>query len=123
MCYFNIILTWFLIHSIGYIGIALAYVIHKTIKTMILLALLKRKVRFNYNEILKFISKIIFAGIIFTTITLLLRAFAYNDIYKLKIRIAIISATFITGIVTYLITLYFSKELRVKYKSDNVKFV
>ena len=111
----NIILTWILINSIGYVGIAVAYVIQKIIKNIILLVLLKRKIKFNLNKIYNFILKFIVISVILIIIILLSRIFVYNDAFKLKIRIVILAGTFLVSIFMYITMLHFSKELKAKY--------
>jgi murein biosynthesis integral membrane protein MurJ len=61
----HIILSFVLIQVIGYIGIALAYVIQKLVKNFILLMLLRKKIYVNGNEIKKFVKKVLIAFIIF----------------------------------------------------------
>jgi putative peptidoglycan lipid II flippase len=118
----NIILTWVFIHLIGYIGIALAYVIQKTIKTLILLTLLKIKISVNNKRILTFLYKLLLSAFIFTIIVILSRNLIYN-IYELGLikRLAFLAAVFTSGGLIYLVTLYFTGEVNFKNQRSIVK--
>jgi putative peptidoglycan lipid II flippase len=110
----NVILTWFFIHIIGYIGIALAFVIQKTLKTIILLILLKKKIYFNYKGIMTFIIKVVLSGIVFTILILLSKNILYQNNANIMARILIVVGAFITDGVVYLNILYFTGELKTK---------
>jgi murein biosynthesis integral membrane protein MurJ len=110
----NIILTWFFIHIIGYVGIALAYVIQKTLKTIILLFLLKRKIQFNNKKIVTFLYKLLLSSIIFFMIVMLSKVF-YN-IYNLNLimKLLLLAGIFTIGGLIYIAILYFTGGLKVK---------
>lgn len=75
----NIILTWVLVKSIGYIGIAWAFVIQKMVKNSILLFLLKRNLIFKLSHVLNFLIKVGVASILFATIMILGKIFFSED--------------------------------------------
>jgi putative peptidoglycan lipid II flippase len=114
----NIVSTWILIHYIGYIGIALGYVIQKTVKTIILLVLLKRKIQFNNNKIIAFISRVILSAIVFVTVIFLLKIFLFNDHLKLIVKIGVLTISFLIGCSIYLGLLHLMGELKVKNRNS-----
>lgn len=61
----NIALTWLFVKTIGYTGIALAFVIQKAVKNIVLLYLLKRKVRIEAYGLKRFLPKVAIALVAF----------------------------------------------------------
>ena len=83
----NILLTWIFIQWIGYTGIALAFVIQKTLKNLILIYLLKHKISYNLKTGMKvgiktIISSIVFSVLIMTTKTSLFPLCRESLFYK-----------------------------------------
>ena len=108
----NILLTWIFIQFLGYIGIALALVIQKAIKNIVLLLLLKHKIEFSTYRLWKVLMKILGAAIIFTLMALtgkfLFNNFADNSL--LKVVALVVIFTFSGAI--YMAILYFSKAIK-----------
>ncbi len=61
----NILLTWLFIRLIDFTGIALAFVVQKTVKNLTLLYLLKYKLTYNSKLVLTFLLKVLLASTVF----------------------------------------------------------
>ncbi len=111
----NIILTWVFIQIMGYIGIALAYVVQKTIKNLILLYLVKRKISFCNKNLKTFILKTIISFSVFVAVIFISKILLFDEInYSIYIKIAfIVLNAFIAGGL-YLIFLQKLDVLRIK---------
>jgi putative peptidoglycan lipid II flippase len=108
----NIMLTWLFIHIIGYIGIALAYVIQKVLKTTILIWLLKRKFQFNFKRLLPFVSKMLVSGMGFAMVILILKFHFYHNGMGLLGKVVTSVGAFVAGGIVYLAMLYFAGEMK-----------
>jgi murein biosynthesis integral membrane protein MurJ len=109
----NILLTWLFIQFMGYIGIALAFVIQKSIKNMILLFLLKRKIDFLSSGLWNILVRIFTSAIIFTFIVLLGRFLYHNLADNLLFKIGALAVIFTLSGAVYLAVLYFMKVLNM----------
>jgi murein biosynthesis integral membrane protein MurJ len=102
----NILLTWGFIQFIGYTGIALAFVIQKTIKNLTLLYLLKNKIPYNLKSVLNVLSKIIISSIVFFIFITLTRIFLFHEFDKsLTGETGFLMFSFIGGGLIYLLIL------------------
>ena len=63
MVLINFALTWALLSSLGHLGIALALVVSKTLKVIVLLWMLKGKFTINFGPGLRIFSKILLAAL------------------------------------------------------------
>ncbi len=105
----NILLTWIFIQFMGYMGIALAYVIQKSIKNVILLYFLKRKIDINTSGLRNTILKILTASFIFTCMALTGR-FLFNNIPdSLLLKTGALGIIFMFSVVAYMVVLYLTK--------------
>ncbi len=113
----NITLTWFFIQLIGYLGIALAYVIQKVVKNIILLLFLKKKIPYKNSIIISFLIKIIIPAIIFTLLILGSKVLisSYFD-SKIILKTIFLVMSFIVGSAIYL---YFIKILKL-FKTNSI---
>ena len=102
----NILLTWIFIQFIGYIGIALAFVIQKTIKNLILLYLLKNKIPYNLKNGLRVLVRIIISSIVFFILITLTKIFLFHEFDKSLIgEIVFLMLSFTAGGLIYLMIL------------------
>lgn len=111
----NILLTWIFIQFIGYIGIALAYVIQKVLKNLILLRLLKHKISYNIRMVLTVLFKIIISSLVFFTLIKVFQVFVFSGFNGGMIEKAgglVLSLTL--GGLIYLFILFRWKLLQVK---------
>ncbi len=105
----HIVLTWIFIGWIGYIGIAIAFVIQKTVKNLVLLSLLKNKITFDVKKIGSFLFKVAFSVSVFTLVIFFSRAFMDNwSNMGLLIKMTYIGTSFVVGSFVYLIGLRFA---------------
>ncbi len=116
----NILLTWIFIQFMGYIGIALAFVIQKCIKNLILLFLLKRKIDFQSKQVWNTLMKILLASFIFTGITLTGRFLFHYLPDNLLLKVGMLGTIFLLSSVAYTILLYFFRvvNLRKPFKNN-----
>jgi putative peptidoglycan lipid II flippase len=108
----HILLSWIFISMIGYIGIALAYVIQKTIKNIALLLLLKRKVMYNIPAAFIFLIKVSIAAFFLVLIITGLKL-ALNQYFTsgLILKMISLTLTFIVGVAGYISCLFAFKVL------------
>ena len=102
----NILLTWIFIRFMGYTGIALAFVIQKTIKNLTLLYLLKNKIPYRLKSVLSVLSKIVISSVVFFILIILANTFVFdefNESFAKKTGFLILSFT--TGGIIYLLIL------------------
>lgn len=111
----HVTLAYILIQYIGYIGIALAFVAQKTIKNIILLLLLKRKIQFKNSEPLLFLSRLILPVVVLTISFLLLKISIFN-VYHINLitKILLLGGIFAVCGGIYLIILFFMGGLKKK---------
>ena len=111
----NILLTWIFIRIMGYVGIALAFVIQKTVKNLILLYLVKHKISYSQKTLWTFLAKIVISSIvfiIFIKVGKVLIFDAFNHSIFEKIGFLILSITIVGSI--YLILLQWLGVLTMK---------
>ena len=102
----NILLTWVFVNTIGYIGIALAYVIQKAIKNMILLYLVKFKVEFRKKDTMVFLSKVLGSSLIFGLLVFVGKIFFYEEFSSgLIMKASFIAVSFTFSAIVYLFLL------------------
>jgi putative peptidoglycan lipid II flippase len=103
----NILLTWFFIQIIGYIGIALAFVIQKAVKNLILLYWLKNKITYKLKSVLKVFFKIVITSAVFLTLITVAKTFVYYKFNESLIgKIGFLTLTFVFAGSIYLYILY-----------------
>lgn len=105
----NIGLTYFLIQFIGYLGIALALVISKSLKGVVLLYLLKYKLNIDSKAIISFISKVLAGSICFGITVYFAGSWVVWDDYGLVIKLATLAGIFVIGGGTYFAFLKISR--------------
>jgi putative peptidoglycan lipid II flippase len=110
----NIILTWFFVRTIGYIGIALAFVLQKMIKNLLLLLLLKYKIDFSLAKVGTSILKIIFSAVLMVGVVLLGK-YLLNDFlsYALPVKLGVLGLIFGVSSILYLVVLHLLKILKI----------
>lgn len=102
----NIILTWSLVQFIGYLGIALAFVVQKIIKNSILLYLVKNKLAYNLKEVLAVLSKIFISFVVFFLITTCIKIFVFDELTNSLIsKMGFLTLSFMIGVLIYLFIL------------------
>lgn len=102
----NIFLTWGFIHFIGYLGIALAFVIQKVVKNIILLYLLKYKISFSQKNVAIFIFKLMFSFIPFIVFIVVSKLFLFETVSRvLLMKIGFLLLNFLIGGTLYLFIL------------------
>jgi len=102
----NILLTWIFIQFMGYTGIALAFVIQKTIKNLTLLYLLKNKIPYNLKNGLRVLVRIIISSIVFFILITLTKIFLFHEFDKSLIgEIVFLMLSFTAGGLIYLMIL------------------
>lgn len=108
----NIALTYLLIQTIGYIGIALAFVIQKSLKTSILLVLIKRKIHFSSRKVLNFCI-VVFICCIFFTLIIVFCGANFKDIFDSSpmLKLVFLGSVFTIGGLVYLVLLKYSGYL------------
>jgi putative peptidoglycan lipid II flippase len=112
----NIILTWIFIQFMGYLGIALAFVVQKVIKNLILLYFVKQKISYNKGTLLTFMVKIIFSFIVYIIFILLAKTFMINVFNKgLIILLGYLVIIFITGVIVYMVILKLLRVIKWNY--------
>jgi murein biosynthesis integral membrane protein MurJ len=110
----NIILTYIFIQYIGYIGIALAYVMQKAVKNIILLILVERKISYEKRELFYFIAKMAFSTIVFILIIFLIKNFLYDKFTSgVILKMYFLASAFAIGGSVYATLLYVFKMLRI----------
>ena len=109
----NILLTWILIQFIGYTGIALAYVTQKSIKNIILLLLLKRKINILSSKVWSNLLKILMASLLFTCMTFVGRFLIKNIPDSLLMKLGLLGAIFTLSVIAYMIVLYLTKAINM----------
>jgi murein biosynthesis integral membrane protein MurJ len=102
----NILLTWLLINIIGYIGIALAYILQKILKNIILLLLLKHKIRFDMLKVWRFLLRLIvpILGILIVFV-FMSNLFVHISAEKVFIKLIILTGIFCVCTTGYLVVL------------------
>ena len=104
----NILLTWAFIQYIDYLGIAWATVISKTMKTLVLLYLLKNKFEFDRRPTIRFLAKVFFAGCSMAIVVFIGDYLFFESIPISKIKtIAYLSVISVTGLTTFFLFGYF----------------
>lgn len=114
----NIILTWFFVRSIGYVGIALAFVIQKIIKNLLLLFLLKNKIDFSLGMVGISILKIFFSAVLMAVVVLLGKYF-FRDFLSsnLPVKLGILVLISVISSILYFGVLHLFKILRTSNPS------
>jgi peptidoglycan biosynthesis protein MviN/MurJ (putative lipid II flippase) len=102
----NILLTWLLVNIIGYIGIALAYILQKILKNIILLLLLKHKIRFDMLKVWRFLLRLIvpILGILIVFV-FMSNLFVHISAEKVFIKLIILTGIFCVCTTGYLVVL------------------
>jgi murein biosynthesis integral membrane protein MurJ len=114
----NLGLTYSLIEKLGYIVIALAYVVQKFSKNIVLLFLLKKKVDYQIVEVLSFLKTIVFASLIFFAVNFYFKKYFFLDIDNKFILVLKTFSTFILSGIVYFVAL---KVLRFKLPMNALK--
>jgi putative peptidoglycan lipid II flippase len=112
----NIMLTWLFIQFMGYTGIALAFVIQKGIKNIVLLLLLKRKIVIAVNRVWGVLINILIASMIFTFITIIIKSLFNNLADSLFMKMVLLAGIFTISGMVYLAVLYFTNVLNIGEK-------
>jgi len=103
----NILLTWFFIQIIGYIGIALAFVIQKAVKNLILLYWLKNKITYKLKSVLIVFFKIVITSAVFLILITVAKTFVFYEFNESLIgKIGFLTLTFVFAGSIYLFILY-----------------
>lgn len=103
----NILLTWFFIQIIGYIGIALVFVIQKAVKNLILLYCLKNKITYKLKSALIVFVKIVIASVLFLILIAGAKTFVFYEFNENLIeKIGFLTLTFVFMGSIYLFILY-----------------
>jgi murein biosynthesis integral membrane protein MurJ len=109
----NIILTWVFIGFMGYTGIALAFVIQKTVKNLLLLYFVKHKIAFSLSKILVFILKLTLALAAFTLLIINCQTFFYHCGHQSEmIKMIALVLIFMFAALVYTGLLYFLNVLK-----------
>lgn len=108
----SILLTWVFIQFLGYIGIALAFVIQKTLKNIVLLFLLKHKIDFSTSWLWKILVKI-FIGAAFFTFMSLIGKYLFNNITNsFLLKLGALTVIFSFSCLIYVAVLYFLEVIK-----------
>lgn len=102
----NILLTWIFIQWIDYIGIALAFVIQKTNKNLMLLYLLKHKISYDLKSVLSVLFRIITSSMVFSLLILSAKTFVFDAFNgSLTGKLGFLVLSFAAGGLIYLLIL------------------
>jgi len=102
----HIALSLVLIKIMGYIGIALSFVIQKSVKNLVLLYLVRQKVSYRMPDIWHFLIKILLSFLVFIAIILFGNMLLYNFIdHKLVDKIGIMVLSSAIGGYLYILIL------------------
>ncbi len=115
----NILLTWTFVSNIGYVGIAVAFVIQKSIKNIVLLFLLKRKIDISIYSIWKPLLKIASSAFIFFIIVLIEKYLLYCTLNSALVKMGALAATFVISGTVYFVVLYFCKVINLDNSARN----
>jgi putative peptidoglycan lipid II flippase len=109
----NIILTFVFINHFGYVGIALALVISKATKVIILSLLLKNTVTISYKAVFSFLCKITFSTAVVAAVIYASKQTA-SDVSNLSIikKAIYLTSVFMLGTAAYILTLFLLKLRR-----------
>lgn len=102
----NIILTYFLIDKLGYLGIALALVISKVTKIVILSLLVRKSLIADYHDVMVFIFKVIFSTVVFGVVISLSKHFLETPAFTLSKKITSVAVAFLIGTISYILLLF-----------------
>lgn len=106
----KIILSYVLIKVMGYAGIALAHVISKATKNIILLLLLQRSISIQLHVVAVFMGKVIVACILAAIAVLFVKDFIqYASDTSLIKKLLFLGATFGAGTAIYIVSLFMMK--------------
>jgi len=111
----NIILTWIFIQYMGYVGIALAFVLQKALKNTILLLLLKRRIDFRPSGIWSNLSKVLVASLLFLLMVLLGKYFFHAVIGNIIFKMAVLGVIFVLSGLVYMGALYILKAIKFQH--------
>ncbi len=102
----HIVLSYLLTRSMGYLGIALAFVLSRMTKVLLLLFLLKNKLVINYNAVGAVLLKLLFASGL-TMLLLLVIKQAMQDAFHQSMakKAAFLAICALLGMVTYAVNL------------------
>jgi peptidoglycan biosynthesis protein MviN/MurJ (putative lipid II flippase) len=111
----HILLTWLFIHWYGYLGIALAYVIQKTVKNLILLGLLRNKIPVEVRKVGVFCIKLLIASLGFVLVLGALKVTFYSRFDSgLFTKALFLGVTVLLACMCYLLILVFSGIISFK---------
>lgn len=114
----HVLLTWLFISYMGYIGIALAYVMQKVIKNLILLYHVKHKISYTPKILLVFLFKLFVAIGSFIALVLLLKTYLFDAFGQSLIsKLGVMAISSMVGLAAYLFIL---KWMNVFYTKDIV---
>ena len=109
----NILLTWLFVNIIGYVGIALAFVIQKVLKNVILLIFLRSKIKIDMAKVRGFMFSVMIPFIGVVILFIFLRSlFLHLSNENTIIKLLMLSGIFCIGAVGYLISLYNTGALK-----------
>lgn len=111
----NILLTWIFIQYIGYIGIALAFVIQKVVKNLILLYLVRQKISYSMRNFWMFFSKALLSFAVFIILISVGKSFMYDEFNQTLIgKMGFIASSFTIAGLVYLFILYWMGLISIK---------
>jgi len=116
----NMSLTWFLVGRLGYLGVALALVISKSVKVLLLLFLLRYKLTVNYFSAGLQLAKLLLATGLTGTILMAARQMT-SPHHSAMIRAAVLAGCAILGAAIYILALGLVKFRKTSF-SLNLKF-
>ncbi|TBO44282.1 murein biosynthesis integral membrane protein MurJ [Pedobacter kyonggii] len=109
ICVFaNIILTYLLVKILGYIGVALAHVLAKTAKVVILLFLLRTKdIRLKGAKVISFLFKIISSSFLIMLFFFILQRYIHHDTFSTNyLRFIFLTIVSLSGFGLYVFSLW-----------------
>ncbi|MBJ6369810.1 murein biosynthesis integral membrane protein MurJ [Snuella sedimenti] len=119
----NILLTWVFVKSIGYVGIALAFVIQKGVKNSILILLLEKEVNIISIKKIRPLVNLLGASILFWGLTFFGKTFIFesND-YSLLPKISFMLFNFIVSITVFIFFLVITGTISLNKKAFVSRF-
>ncbi|WP_025742484.1 murein biosynthesis integral membrane protein MurJ [Aquimarina pacifica] len=118
----NMILTWVFVNIMGYTGVALAYVIQKSVKNLILLYLLKHKMTFNLKEQKKHLFKLVIATCIFGMIIIIGNQFLFPDFDTSLInKVGFIGVNFVVATIAFISFLLYTNVINPKEIRNGIR--
>ncbi len=110
----NILLTYLFIQIFSYLGVALAFVIQKIIKNLILLFLLRSKFNIASSQVLIFLRKILIPSILFGCITFIGKLLYNNISDSFLMKVLALGICFVLPFIVYMIIINYSKVIKIE---------